>query len=65
MHRLARIVALVLPLGGLLGGCAETEFVLHTAKQFGPQSPQKAEGQYKIGKPYKIENIWYYPAVDY
>ncbi len=65
MHRLARIVALVLPLGGLLGGCAETEFVLHTAKQFASQSPQKAEGSYKIGKPYKIENVWYYPAVDY
>lgn len=65
MIRITRIIALILPLGALLGACAETEFVMHTAKQFAPPATEKAGGRYKIGKPYKISGIYYYPTVDY
>jgi rare lipoprotein A len=65
MARLTRIIALILPLGALLGGCAETQFVMHAAKQFSPLANEKARGTYKIGKPYKIAGVYYYPNVDY
>ncbi|CCQ73781.1 septal ring lytic transglycosylase RlpA family protein [Magnetospira sp. QH-2] len=50
-------------------GCAPTQLVAHTAKQV--QGPAEVEprteygGTYKVGKPYQIAGIWYYPAVDY
>jgi len=44
-------------------GCAETAFFAQTAKQFG--TPTKESGEYKIGKPYKIKGVWYYPQVNY
>ncbi|MBT6428811.1 MAG: septal ring lytic transglycosylase RlpA family protein, partial [Rhodospirillaceae bacterium] len=65
MIRITWITTLILSLGALLGGCAETELVMHTAKQFAPQANAKASGRYKIGKPYKIAGIYYYPTVDY
>jgi rare lipoprotein A len=65
MARLTRIIILILPLGALLGACAQTEFVMHTAKQFSPQANEKAIGTYKIGKPYRISGVYYYPNVDY
>lgn len=47
----------------LLVGCAETQLAVHTLKQTGVgQSPQ---GSYKVGKPYTIKGIKYYPAEDY
>lgn len=48
----------------VLGGCAETTLAVHTAKQLG-RSEEKAQGIYKIGDPYQINGIWYYPAEDY
>ncbi|WP_420348220.1 septal ring lytic transglycosylase RlpA family protein [Pelagibius sp.] len=51
----------------VLAGCAETELAVHNAKRF--QSPPGAAtetlGDYKVGKPYQIKNVWYYPRVDY
>jgi rare lipoprotein A len=49
----------------LVAACAEVELVSHAAKQVGPASRSGGEGQYKIGKPYQIDGIWYYPTVDY
>ena len=48
----------------LLAGCAETRLALHAAKKLrtGPETPI---GIYKVGKPYRIGGIWYYPKVDY
>lgn len=43
-------------------GCAETEFVVESTKAITSPSP---EGQYKVGQPYQIAGIWYYPSVDY
>lgn len=46
-----------------LGACAETELVAHTAKQVEPSD--RPTGEYKVGQPYEIAGIWYYPKVDY
>ncbi|HCP00912.1 MAG: hypothetical protein CL573_06170 [Alphaproteobacteria bacterium] len=49
-----------------LTACAETEFLIHTAKQINgnKQSGDKL-GRYKVGSPYQIKGAWYYPAEDY
>jgi rare lipoprotein A len=50
----------------LLNACATTELVFHTAKKIGGDEPTGREGAvYKIGKPYEVSGVWYYPAVDY
>lgn len=50
--------------GGLvLAGCAETELAIHTAKRVNAE--QAEAGTYKVGNPYKIAGVWYYPKVDY
>jgi rare lipoprotein A len=50
----------------VLGGCAETLLLANTAKQIralGERS--KTIAHYKIGNPYQIKGVWYYPRVDY
>src|SRR5688572_20643778 len=56
---------------GLLAGCAETEFAVDAMKGSGggkrpsvAKAP-KSSGYYKVGSPYKIKGVWYYPEVDY
>jgi len=57
----------------LLAGCAETQLVSHTVKVIDPPKPAakadaqppKQPGIYKVGKPYQIDGIWYYPAEDF
>ncbi len=50
----------------LLNACTTTELVFHTAKKIGGDDPTGREATvYKIGKPYQISGVWYYPAVDY
>jgi rare lipoprotein A len=46
-----------------LGGCAELNFLSQTAKNVNQDQP--AGGIYKVGNPYQIDGVWYYPAVDY
>lgn len=49
-----------------LGACAQTELIVHTAKKIIKDGPKpKKKGSYKVGNPYKIKGVWYYPAVDY
>ena len=49
-----------------LAACAETEFLVHTAKQVnGTGSSDAKLGRYKVGSPYQIKSVWYYPAEDY
>ncbi len=50
----------------LLAGCAETQLVVHTAKkmQTGTRTPAVTTGVYKVGQPYQIKGIWYYPRED-
>ncbi len=49
----------------LLGGCAETALVSHAAKELiGSNKPLDRTGTYKVGTPYRINGVWYYPAED-
>ncbi|HEY4134274.1 MAG TPA: septal ring lytic transglycosylase RlpA family protein [Alphaproteobacteria bacterium] len=63
----SRVIALAL-VAGSLAACSETEFLMNTAKQVRgrdtAQTPTTG-GLYKIGNPYQISGVWYYPAVDY
>lgn len=58
----------------LTTGCAEIQFLSHAAKEVADKpaaapEPTTAEAgngaRYKVGKPYQIKGIWYYPRVDY
>ena len=49
----------------LLASCAETELTLHTIKKLIPAEPKKSKGRYKVGNPYQVNGIWYYPLVNY
>ena len=59
------VSAFPLMLGLALAGCAGAELATHTAK--GPRTPRPAKqvGDYKVGNPYQIAGVWYYPKVDY
>ena len=59
----------IIPVAGycaavLLAGCAETRLVLHAAKKLS-NNRQAPTGTYKVGNPYRIGSVWYYPKVDY
>ena len=52
-------------LGALaLAGCAETELLVNTAKQAKGDGPRSV-GTYKVGSPYQIAGVWYYPKEDW
>lgn len=48
----------------MLSACAETQFLIHSAKRIQDHSAPPG-GRYKVGTPYQIDGIWYYPKVDY
>ena len=48
-----------------VAGCAETQFLVSTAKRVGGAENTQSAGLYKVGNPYQIKGVWYYPAVDY
>lgn len=62
------VVLLGLPLG--LAACAESRLISHTTKQVTrePQqtaaAPAKKQGVYKVGNPYQVAGVWYYPKED-
>lgn len=47
-----------------LAACAEAQFAAQTAKAI-QQPATKTQGYYKVGDPYEIRGVWYYPTVDY
>jgi len=55
-------LAIAVIAGSVLAGCAETKFVMHTAKRLGETN--RSEGNYKVGKPYQVAGNWYYPKED-
>ncbi len=59
VSRLAMLAALALG----LSACAETNLAMHAAKSVTADSPER--GVYKVGKPYQIRGVWYYPAEDW
>ncbi|GHD47303.1 hypothetical protein GCM10017083_17530 [Thalassobaculum fulvum] len=57
------VLALVSALG--LAGCAETEFLVNTAKQAKGADRAGSVGAYKVGSPYQISGVWYYPKEEW
>ena len=52
----------------VLSGCAETQLIVHSAKELAGTNNKpvpKTKGYYKVGKPYRIKNTWYYPSEDF
>lgn len=64
----ARFPAWIVIAGAVaLAGCAETQIVSHTAKEIKEateSAPPAANPYYKVGKPYQVDSVWYYPAID-
>ncbi len=49
--------------GVLLSACAGTELAIHAAKRLDVAvEGEPSGGTYKVGKPYKVDGVWYYPA---
>ncbi len=46
----------------LITSCSQTTFLINSAKRVGSWGDPPV---YKVGTPYKINGIWYYPAIDY
>jgi len=58
--------AVLIAAAAVLSACSETQFLVHTAKRMGTtERPDGSGGRYKVGKPYQIKGVWYYPAEDY
>ncbi len=49
----------------VLAGCAESQFLISTAKRVARTTDTPQEGYYKVGKPYQIDGIWYHPEENY
>jgi rare lipoprotein A len=70
-ERTRRAAAALIAATGLLAlaACAETELAINTAKRIAPAesspSAHPVQGLYKVGKPYQVNGVWYYPRVDY
>lgn len=57
---------IVLLLGVIsLSGCAETQLASHWIKKATWPGQQESQGTYKVGNPYKVGNIWYYPSENF
>jgi len=61
--RLARLMVVASVL--VVAACAETRFVVHSAKRVMGPSEEPPKADYKIGKPYQIKGAWYYPREDF
>lgn len=53
-----------LSLAVLAAACAETNLAVETTKVV-TRKENEVVGPYKIGKPYRVNNVWYYPKADY
>ena len=56
-------LSLMIVLG--VAGCAETQLAVHGAKRLIGKPDKDTNIKYKIGKPYQIQGVWYYPEEDY
>lgn len=48
-----------------LAACAETEFLVHTAKTVRDGNVPAPVGDYKVGKPYRVKGQWFYPTENF
>ena len=55
-----------------LAGCSEVKLALHVVKKLNLETPQETEPLpasaqeegYKLGQPYEIDHVWYFPSYD-
>lgn len=64
LSRTFRFTAFLLPLF-MLSACAETELASHYAKKVVWPGQEASAPSYKIGNPYKIGGVWYYPEENF
>ncbi|OAN44083.1 hypothetical protein A6A04_09055 [Paramagnetospirillum marisnigri] len=67
--RASRLAVLLLS-GTILAGCSEINLFAHGAKSaVGGETPPppsaSASSNYKVGKPYQVAGVWYYPQEDF
>ena len=48
-----------------LSACAETQLASHWFKKISWPGQQETAGTYKVGKPYRVGSVWYYPQEDF
>lgn len=60
MMRFARLAVLSLAL--LASGCAESTLVIDQTKRI---NGENQVAPYKVGQPYQVDGVWYYPAINY
>ncbi len=58
------IATILIPIGLLFSACSEIELVAHGAKQLRNNQTSDEIGEYKVGKPYQIYGVWYYPKLE-
>ncbi|MBI3440358.1 MAG: septal ring lytic transglycosylase RlpA family protein [Proteobacteria bacterium] len=63
-NRLLQFVILLVVIS-VVSGCAETELLSHWAKQVSWPGQQESKGVYKVGEPYKVGSVWYYPEENF
>jgi rare lipoprotein A len=59
---LARTLLMAMVLA--LGACTEVEFASDAYKRFRTPEDRDTRGHYKVGEPYQVAGVWYYPKVD-
>ena len=58
--------ALLLSTALVLGGCSDSTQVFSSSPSGSTkQASSDAAGYYKIGNPYQVAGVWYYPKEDY
>lgn len=63
--RFRYIHILALAAAMMLSACSETEFVSHMVKKFSWPGQTENAGTYKVGNPYRVGSVWYYPEEDF
>jgi rare lipoprotein A len=63
-------IAFLAGLLALTAACAETQLAIHNVKETPAAAPapgpvEARPGTYKVGRPYQIAEVWYYPRADY
>jgi len=64
LGRLLAQFAIVLIAASFLTACAETQFLATTFKRVG-KGDKSSYKNYKIGNPYQIKGVWYYPSENF
>lgn len=62
--RIKNKLLILIVAGVVLPGCSEVQFLISSTKRIQDRVSDN-NGVYKVGNPYKIDGVWYYPAEDW